>query len=354
MRSGLCWLSLVLIAGVSPALGEPSVGRADDKGLAAAVPAGRPSLSVQQSAAPHPAAPKTPTVAVAAMKVVIVKSAEPGCEPKCAEWIAAQGMIDKDTLSQFKRVVKSLHGRKLPVLIDSGGGVVDDSLTIGRLIRANGLDVVVSKTVMQPCQESEPGCKAGQRHGGPIGVPVARLAKCASSCAFILAAGLRRTVGPMAFVGVHQVKTLRTTAQILQRFRIERHLVWGVPTETRRTLISEKLVNQKTSEAATPEAAYIKIAKYFNEMGVTDPIMPLLKSTPNSQIHWLTRTELIATGMATDLVGGGGRVFSLAHPAGGDAAKTPADTPQSSACPQFGGFNVACSGASVSRPTLNH
>lgn len=278
------------------------------------------------------------------MKVMLVTSAAEGCQPDCPEWIAAQGMIDSDTLPQFKKVLRAIGSKKVPILIDSGGGVVDDSLAIGRLIRAKGLDIVVSKTTFLKCEDGAPGCKGGKSHGqlagGPvIGTPVARLAKCASSCAFILAAGQERIVGPTAFVGVHQVKTLRTTAQIQQKFRIEKQTVWGIPTETRRILISEKLVNQRTTEAKTPDSAYAKIAKYFEEMGVHEQIMPILKSTPNSSIHWLTRSELKTTAMATDgegqAAGGGerprdaaGSVEAFKTMGASDAALPPAPTPK--------------------------
>ena len=288
---------------------------------------------------PTPGSVKVVPVLPAAMKVMLVTSAGDGCKPNCAEWIAAQGMIDSDTLPQFKKVLRALGTKKVPILIDSGGGVVDDSLAIGRMIRAKGLDVVVSKTTILKCEDGAPGCKSGKSQGPVTGMPVARLSKCASSCAFILAAGKRRIVGPTAFVGVHQVKTLRTTAQIQQKFRIEKQTLWGIPTETRRTLISEKLVNQRTTEAKTPESAYAKIAKYFEEMGVHEPIMPILKSTPNSSIHWLTRSELKATAMATDGEGTAASGGEQAQGAGGSleafkmmgasgAALPPAPTPK--------------------------
>ncbi|MEQ1695493.1 MAG: hypothetical protein ABL901_06590 [Hyphomicrobiaceae bacterium] len=308
-------------AGVTAAVGEPVA---------------RGSVTVARPAsAPVKATPALPP----SMKVMLVTSAAEGCKPDCEEWISAQGMIDNDTLPQFKKVLRALGSKRVPILIDSGGGVVDDSLAIGRLIRAKGLDVVVSKTTILKCEDGAPGCKGGKTQGLAVGVPVARLAKCASSCAFILAAGKRRVVGPSAFVGVHQVKTLRTTAQVQQKFRIEKQTVWGIPTETRRTLISEKLVNQRTTEAKTPDSAYAKIAKYFEEMGVREPIMPILKSTPNSSIHWLTRSELKTTAMATEGEGAtasreeaapvaGGSVEAFRMIGASEAALPPAPTPK--------------------------
>ena len=254
-----------------------------------------------------PAKPSTipATLQGVGMKVVVVRSGAPGCEPQCPEWIAAQGMIDHDTLPQFRKVLKAIGNRKLPILIDSGGGVVDDSLEIGRLIRAKGLDVAVAKTVLRPCPDTDPICRKAAKTGAPVqALPIARLSKCASSCAFILAAGSRRYVGPTTFVGVHQVTTFQTTAQILQKYRIEKKLVWGVPVETRRTLISEKRVNEKTVVTRTPESTYARVARYFSEMGIASELMPLLKSTPNTSIHWLTRAELKSTAMATDAIDG--------------------------------------------------
>ena len=246
---------------------------------------------------------------LAPMKVVHVKSSAPGCAPNCPEWISAEGMIDDGTLEQFKKVFKELGTRKLPILIDSGGGLVEESLAIGHLIRAKGLDVAVTKTVIVPCAGSDAPCNSAKSKGIYLGRPRAYLARCASSCAFILAAGARRFVGPTTFVGVHQLKTLQTSAQLLRKYRIETRTEWGIPVEVRRVLVSEKRVNETTSVAKTPDSAYAKVAKYFAEMGVTPAVMPILKSAPNSSIHWMTRDELKLTAIATDMIDGEALVF---------------------------------------------
>ena len=291
----------------------PAAAETDPFGTAEPKPPARVKPATLPNPAPLPAAkPATPAktsqpagMQGAPMKVVVVRSAAPGCEPGCTEWIAAQGMIDQDTLPQFRKVLKSIGTRKLPILIDSGGGMVDDSLEIGRLIRAKGLDVAVAKTTLKPCLDSDATCRKAAKAGSPSqGLPVAKFSKCASSCAFILAAGNRRYVGPTTFVGVHQVTTYQTTAQVLQKYRIEKKLVWGVPVETKRTLVSEKRVNEKTVMTKTPESTYTKVARYFSEMGIASELMPILKKTPSTGIHWLTRTELKSTAMATDTIDG--------------------------------------------------
>lgn len=267
--------------------------------------AGAWSMPETRTAVEVGAAPKVPQLAP--MRVVRVKSDQPGCEPDCPEWISAEGMIDENTLPQFRKILKELGTKKLPVLIDSGGGLVDDSLAIARLIRARGLDIAVAKTVPSACAAALPendACRQAKLRGAPTGHPRSYLARCASSCAFILAGGVRRFVGPAAFVGVHQLKTLQTSAQLLRKYRIETKTEWGVPVEVRRVLISEKRINEKTTIAHTPDSAYAKVTRFFAEMGVSETVMPLLRSTPNSAIHWRTRAELKSTAMATDMADG--------------------------------------------------
>jgi hypothetical protein len=65
------------------------------------------------------------------MRIVVVRSSQPGCEPKCAEWISAEGAIVLATPELLRKVVNSLGGRKLPILIHSAGGLVNRQWTWG-------------------------------------------------------------------------------------------------------------------------------------------------------------------------------------------------------------------------------
>ena len=58
------------------------------------------------------------------MRFVVVRSSAPGCEPTCPEWISAEGSIVAGTPALFKRTLKGLGSRKLPVVVDSPGGNV--------------------------------------------------------------------------------------------------------------------------------------------------------------------------------------------------------------------------------------
>ena len=238
------------------------------------------------------------------MQVQVVRSAEFGCEPGCAEWISAQGKIDSAAVAQFKRVLNRLGARKLPVLVDSGGGSVLDAYAIGRLMRAKDLDVVVTATVFVPCAPADAACLKTKPPGFVRGLPQGRLAKCASACAFILAGGTRRFVGEHAFVGVHQIRSFRTFTQVWRKYRVTTRQVWGVPVQTQKQLIAERKIAEKIVPTETPESTYLRIKQYFGEMGVRETIMPLLKSTPSASVHWLSRSELRLTRMGTDWLDG--------------------------------------------------
>ena len=258
-------------------------------------------------AAPRPDSPRrTPADTKAEkvpppMDVFIVKSSDPNCEPNCPAWIAAQGTIRPGAVAKLKKVLKQLGKQKLPILIESPGGTVEESLVLGRLIRANGLDIAVSKTELQTCAKSDAICLARKVRGIRTGKPNAYLAVCASACAFTLAGGTRRIVGRTSLVGVHEVASYRTTVRILQKYKISQSSFLGVPTGAKkRILISSKKVSEKTEQVKTAEVEYKKLAAYFSEMGIGDKINGLMRAAPHKSIHVLTREELTSTRLATD------------------------------------------------------
>jgi len=239
---------------------------------------------------------KSHPVAEPSMQFHLVRSAEPGCEPQCPEWIAAQGKIDGSSVARFKRVLRQLGDRKVPLLIDSNGGRVNEAFAIGRLARARGLDVVVSRTDFTACAPADIACRRRLRaENARHGLPRTDMSKCASSCAFILAAGTRRLVGPTAFVGVHQIRSFYIYARVVRTYRV---------TATTKQLVSERRVTEKMVETRTPQKTYDEISRYFSEMGIGEGLVALILATPGDQLHWLTAEELKATGLATDRLDG--------------------------------------------------
>ena len=255
------------------------------------------------------------------MQVHVVRSAHPGCEPQCPQWIVAQGRIMTGTAGQFRNVLGRLGERRLPVLVDSGGGSVNDALAIGRLIRAKGLRVAITRTAFTPCAADDAACRKARegrnKQGRELrGLAQARYSKCASSCAFILAGGAERLVGPGTGVGLHQI------SMTLRRYLVLTRRSFGVPVETQKTLVSERTV---TGGHAQTRDTYAKIRQFFAEMGIGEEVMTIIMSTPNSEIHWLTRKELEATRLATHFINGEELVTGV--PASAPAAPPPSTVP---------------------------
>jgi hypothetical protein len=246
-----------------------------------------------------PAAAAPPRKAAPAMEspmqVNVVRSAHPGCEPQCPQWIAAQGRIVAGTARRFREVLSQLGERRLPILIDSGGGAVEDALSIGRLIRAKGLQVAITRTAYGPCAPADAACRKAKTGGELRGLAEARGSKCASSCAFILAGGAQRLVGPGTGVGLHQISTT------LRKYLVERRRSFGAPVEMHKTLVSERTVQQGHGQS---QRVYAKIRQYLSEMDIGEDAMSLIMSTPNWEIRWLTRKELDATRLATHFING--------------------------------------------------
>jgi hypothetical protein len=184
------------------------------------------------------------------MRIVVVRSSQPGCEPKCAEWISAEGDIVLATAEQLRKIVNSLGGRKLPILIHSGGGLIHQAKLMGFLIRAHGLDVAVARTV------------------------------------FDLAGGVRRFVGPDALVGVRNF--------ILPPAVVER---W------RQTYRGRAPVDTVIQGSFVPFiVAYDRT--YFRKLGISEDIEDLEVSMPAGEIRILTEPELLKLRLATEVKDG--------------------------------------------------
>jgi hypothetical protein len=284
--------------------------------LAVALALGLACTGTTRAAPPGPLGPGVEPP----MQVHLVRSAEPGCEPHCPEWIAAQGRIEPGSLARLRRVLRQLGDRKVPLLVDSGGGRVHEALAIGRLARARGLDVVVSRTELAPCPPGDAACRRSKAGRVRLGLPRAELAMCASSCAFILAGGTRRLVGPSAFVGVHQIRSFHIYAKVLRTYRMA---------PTGRRLMSERTVTEKVVETRTPKRTYDQVRRYFADMGIGEAIMPLILSTPGDRLYWLTPGELKTTGLATHWIVGERVLAGSDEPASATAVpQLPATAPE--------------------------
>jgi hypothetical protein len=235
------------------------------------------------------------------MRVVVVTDSRTGCEPSCAQWIAAHGEITNDTPAQFQRVFKALGQKKLPVFISSPGGSVPAALAIGREIRKRGLDVAVERTVFQKCEQTSTPCDLRALKDAAKGRPEPIGAQCASACVFVLAAGTERLVPVYGFVGVHQHHAFLTMQKVLRTYQVQQKVEnWRLVEQ--RKLIAEKQLSSTTVEK---DPDYAPVRAYFTDMGInTAAIMPLLLSASHNDIHRMTPDERRATRLVTRAAAG--------------------------------------------------
>jgi tetratricopeptide (TPR) repeat protein len=182
----------------------------------------------------------------------------------------------------------SLNGRKLPILIHSGGGIINQAMLMGYLIRARGLDVAVARTAFDPCANASGGCKQGTS-SGPLGEPESQTALCNTSCTFVLAGGVRRFVGQEALVGV---QNFRLTPAVVEKWRQTYRGTTPVDTVIQRSFVP-------------PMGAYYRT--YFRKLGISEDIVDLMVSMGETPI--LTETKLLKLRLATEVKDGRAVVY---------------------------------------------
>lgn len=220
------------------------------------------------------------------MRIFIVRNAAVDCEPDCAEWISAEGDITAATPALLRKVLKAADGRKLPFILTSPGGDVAAGYAMGRLIRRAGLEVTIGRTMLAACKPGEKNCTASITKGRR-GFANNAGAFCNSACVFVLAGGVARHVFWMSPVGVHQFASSRT----LTRWR---------QTTLNGRVIRREILSVNRIKVKTTQAQYDQAARFFDEMGIDPSINELVQLASNSNIHVMSRPELLATKIITD------------------------------------------------------
>lgn len=262
---------------------KDSMGRT--RGLATAL------LMAVISAAPAVAAPAAPAMTFTRVRDGVA------CEPDCPEWIAAQGEIKPGTARVFQSFLARLDGRRRPIVINSGGGSVEDALDMGRLIRARGLAVAVGRTMIftpPPAYNLLPPAEPWFQRGYASSYP----AICLSACTLVLAGGVERYASDLAIVGVHEVKRRQTRIFVLRKYLVHYRIIDGRKIETSRQIISESK-NAVTSTDVDPAAVDARIVAYFKQMGEDRRLLDLMRTASPEQIHMMTPDEEKDTRLVT-------------------------------------------------------
>jgi len=254
---------------------------------------------------------------------VMVVTADGPCEPICARWIAAQGRIDGRTPQRFRTVLGKLKAERLPVVIHSSGGSVLAAIEIGQMIRERRLDIAVGRTMIEPCPANDKDCQKALTGGQARGRVDGQWSACLSACPLLLAGGVNRYVGHLAFVGVHEITQLSTVQLIEKRYKLESPSFFAAP---ERKLVSEKVVATQRTEKPADVDAYSRVAAYLAMMQVSTAIIPLMKSKPADDILILSRKQLQDIALATHVMS----AAELVH--GQTSAQSPPIQPKAMHC----------------------
>ena len=184
------------------------------------------------------------------------------CQPDCRGWVSAVGIVTADTPQDFEEFARGRQLGGATIVLDSSGGSVNDSITLGRRWRNLGALTTV-------------GISAQTRNAQGDRASVAPGAYCESMCVFLLLSGKTRYVPESAHVRVHQIwmgdraddaKAASYTAQDL--------------------MIVERDIG--------------RLAKYTFDMGGAGDLLSLSLSVPPwEDLHELSRAELRLTNLVT-------------------------------------------------------
>jgi hypothetical protein len=134
------------------------------------------------------------------------------------------------------------------VVLNSGGGNVVQSLTLGKAIRLHGLSTAVAAYE----------ATSGQLRDGGV---------CASACAYAFLGGVERTAGAASRIGVHQM--------------------------------SARIDSDEWLSAGDSEWLVSLVAVYIRDMGGDlGLLIPALRTAP-CDMHWLSQAELTRYAMTT-------------------------------------------------------
>lgn len=188
-----------------------------------------------------------------------------GCAGACEKWISATGAITADSARDFLLFAKAKNLSGATIVLDSDGGSVIGAIALGREIRKLSLNTSVGRVVDLPLgPQNEPRTAVLPR------------ADCESMCAFVLLAGVQRSVPAEARVMVHQIwlgdRRDDPTAAVYS---------------------AEDLVLVQRDVG--------RLARYTAEMGASIDLLDLsLRIPPWEPMHAMTRDELRDTKLATD------------------------------------------------------
>jgi hypothetical protein len=184
------------------------------------------------------------------------------CQPNCKGWVSAVGIVTADSPKEFDEFARERQLGGATIVLDSSGGSVNDSITLGRRFRSLGALTTVGVSVVNQTPQ-------GDR---PAVVPDAY---CESMCVFLLLSGKTRYVPEAAHIRVHQI--------------------WMGDRAD-----DAKAASYSAQDLMIVERDIGRLAKYTFDMGGAGDLLSLALSVPPwEDLHELSQAELRLTNLVT-------------------------------------------------------
>ncbi|MGD9923649.1 MAG: hypothetical protein AB7V13_19750 [Pseudorhodoplanes sp.] len=207
---------------------------------------------------------------------------EDSCGPGCREWIAADGQFDEGSAARFRVFLARTRAGKLPVFFNSNGGLQEEAIAIGRIMRERGMRAGIALTRPDICvrrPNDRAVCETAKKSGKPLAAEWTSFdANCNSACGIALIGAVERWIPPGSAIGIH--------SPAYYCF-----------------LRSGRIVGQKGDGSLAAQCRKFtaqgaeQLARYAREMGIGQGYVEAMKKVPHNEIRYLTREELIRFGI---------------------------------------------------------
>ena len=209
----------------------------------------------------------------------VARGAPDACGRGCDSWIAVEGQIDAGAAPRFRKFLRQLRGRSLPIYFASPGGNLDQALAMGVMLREKPTIARVARTVVNDCgfeaQNSEVCLKLKQSGRELHGQLSTRGASCNSACPYLMLGATTREVAPDALLAVHSPK-------VVVHFRSA-----ATPTQQMRAAATERGLDR----------ADRMLKSYIAKMGADVGLLDLARTIRFEDTRVLTREEIARFGI---------------------------------------------------------
>lgn len=214
----------------------------------------------------------------------LARGAEDSCGPGCRDWIAADGQFDEGSAARFRVFLARTRPGDLPIFFNSNGGLQEEAMAIGRLMRERRMRAGIAMTRPDLCVQRPKErtlCDTAKKSGKPLASQWTSFdANCNSACGIALIGAAQRWVPPGGGIGIHSPAYYC----FLRSGRIVGQTGAGRLAEQCR---------QFTAQGAA------QLAGYAREMGISQGYFDAMAKVPHNQIRYLTREELKRFGIDT-------------------------------------------------------